>query len=84
MASRYAPHLEKCMGIGRMARNSSRIASRRMKALDDDVYTPNPSLYMASPSFGANCNTHAHTHTADHFVPFSHSRATHAPHHSPR
>lgn len=51
VASRYAPHLEKCMGIGRMARNSSRIASRRMKALDDDVYTPNPSLYMASPSF---------------------------------
>jgi hypothetical protein len=52
------------MGIGRMARNSSRIASRRMKALDDDVYTPNPSLYMASPSFGA--------FRPDHFVPFSH------------
>jgi hypothetical protein len=81
VASRYAPHLEKCMGIGRMARNSSRIASRRMKALDDDVYTPNPSLYMASPSFGANFT---HTHTAHHFVPFSHSRATHAPYHSLR
>jgi hypothetical protein len=54
VASRYAPHLEKCMGIGRIARNSSRIASRRMKALDDDVYVQNPpSAYTASPSFGS-------------------------------
>jgi hypothetical protein len=28
-ASRFAPHLEKCMGMGR---NSSRIASKRLKA----------------------------------------------------
>lgn len=32
VASRYAPHLEKCMGIGRNSRNSSRIAKQRMTA----------------------------------------------------
>lgn len=35
-ASRFAPHLEKCMGMGR---NSSRIASRRsQKVLKEDRY----------------------------------------------
>jgi hypothetical protein len=32
VASRYAPHLEKCMGIGRTTRNSSRLASHRLSA----------------------------------------------------
>jgi len=52
VASRYAPHLEKCMGIGRMARNSSRIASMRMQAFQEDVFYPNepPSSYFTNTS----------------------------------
>jgi len=34
-ASRFAPHLEKCMGMGR---NSSRVASRRMASTNKDSY----------------------------------------------
>ena len=32
---RFAPHLEKCMGMGR---NSSRVASRRLAAGNKDSY----------------------------------------------
>ena len=34
-ASRFAPHLEKCMGMGR---NSSRLASRRLATSGKDNY----------------------------------------------
>ena len=34
-ASRFAPHLEKCMGMGR---NSSRVASRRLANTNKDSY----------------------------------------------
>ena len=66
-ASRFAPHLEKCMGMGR---NSSRIASRRsQKALKDNetryifnvirnlkngMLTSNLSLVVRKPVFGVS------------------------------
>ncbi len=37
-AVRFAPHLEKCMGLGR---NSSRIASRKIAAFNGDMYLDN-------------------------------------------
>jgi len=43
VASRYAPHLEKCMGFGR---NSSRIASKRMASankIDAEANVPDES-----------------------------------------
>ena len=43
-ASRFAPHLEKCMGMGR---NSSRLASRRLATSGKDNYRESGKIFFS-------------------------------------
>ena len=52
-ASRFAPHLEKCMGMGR---NSSRLASRRLATSGKDNYRESGKKFLKMISNNNNSN----------------------------
>jgi hypothetical protein len=78
-AVRFAPHLEKCMGLGR---NSSRIASRKIAAFNGDMYLDNflddDSLSIQSSSSSIDADTLAASYTYNLKPPSAKRKRLHA------